>query len=70
MTSFPTPTILSANDGTLPRQPHCGTGASASCTCVDCGPQRARGEAAVQAGSTTAAPCRCAACNCATCNCA
>jgi hypothetical protein len=65
MNSFPTPTIPSANDAGLPAQPHCGTGASAPCTCVGCLPQRSGGETAMQAGSTPASLCRCAACNCA-----
>ncbi len=65
MTFFPTPNALSANDGTLAQQSHCGTDASAPCVCLDCDPRRAGGEAAVQAGSTTVAPCSCAACNCA-----
>jgi hypothetical protein len=65
MNAFPTPTFPSANDAALPRQPHCGTGASAPCTCVACPQQRAAGQTAMQAGATPAALCHCAACNCA-----
>lgn len=64
MTAFPTPLVPSANDG-APRQPHCGTGASAPCACLGCRQQRVGGEAAMQAGSTPVALCHCAACNCA-----
>jgi hypothetical protein len=64
MISFTTPTFPSTNDGARRQQPHCGTGASAPCTCPECPARRARSESTVDAAAAPAACC-CAQCNCA-----
>lgn len=64
MNHFPTTSAPSANDAVQSPQPHCGSGASAPCTCAGCA-QRPGASEAMQTGSTPAAMCSCAACNCA-----